>query len=157
VPVRESIKKSRSPDGGKISGVETEEKDSRLALIRDVGAHVEFWHRGKHGNRRDSGRPDIAHPKRQYGEPRHALIKLKGERRWHEGAKDGRVNGVVEERKIVPGLRHHPWSLRWEPRTMIDFVEETFGANEFGFDVGVHVHTVTQKEVGGSEVLRGTI
>jgi hypothetical protein len=37
---------------------------------------------------------------------------------------------------------------------MIDLVKETFGANEFGFDVGVHVHTVTQKEVGGSEECR---
>jgi hypothetical protein len=35
---------------------------------------------------------------------------------------------------------------------MVNLIKETFGANEFGFDVGVHGINVAQNRWSGSEV-----
>jgi hypothetical protein len=40
------------------------------------------------------------------------------------------------------------------PRTMIHLIEQAVCAYETSGDLGVHVHTVAQKDVEGSEVLK---
>lgn len=116
--------RASGPDGGAAGGIETEEIDTGLALVCDVGADVEFGEGGYAGDWRKVMGANAAHAEGHDSEPALAFEGVERKSARHVRAYLLGWNGPVGEEEFVPGLLHDPGAAGQGPRTVRDRLQE---------------------------------
>src|SRR2546423_7706837 len=112
------VERACRPDGGKIGGIEAEEKYTRPAVVDHVRPDVELGKTRQSGQRGHGTPANSAHVEGHDSDPALTIERIKRELCWDNRTQGSRGKRPVGEKQIMPDLLHDPGPGRQWPRAM---------------------------------------
>src|SRR5215469_15581464 len=92
-----------------MTGIETEEKHTRLSFIGHVGPDIQLGKLRDPRQRRYSRRTQVIDPEWRNRNPGTMLESIERQYRGDQRPELFRRNFIVQEQQVIPALGHNPW------------------------------------------------